>query len=259
MEDAINKQNLYADRITFGKWAKRNDQFSEEEPLQLIYDMFKRANPQLPSQLDIVEFGSAEGLVGEYFLGKLQAEGYISRLTIIDVVEEHLTANTHHETKKLHQDLLTMNIREVWNLGLARSILHYFSTEGQKVVLGNIYNALKSGAHFLSQNFIQKESDLGLYLQFNHAIGKHFELSSEEVLLKKFSKAGFRNIKKLGDLPTWHFRAHSLQERYNLSQEKILEMRSIILNTPLQLRTGFEVTSDGFTVPIPYTLFLMQK
>ena len=259
MVDPINEQNLAADKITYGKWSKKGDQFGDEEPLKLLYDMFVSAQPEIPRELDVAEFGSADGVVGEYFSNSLKKDGYTPTLTIIDAIKEHLEANENPSTNKIHSNLLTLELQDEYDLGISRSVLHYFSPESQKVVLRNILNSLKRGGYFLSQNFVQNESDLELYLEFNKRIGKSFQLATEEMIIQMMTSAGFENVRKVGDMPTWHYEGSNLQKRYELSEEAIREMREIILATPEEKRSGFGLTEDSFTVPVPYKVFLARK
>ncbi len=142
---------------------------------------------------------------------------------------------------------------------IGRSILHYFSEDVQKVVLKNIYNSLKSGGYYLSQNFVQLDSDLDLYLKLNRAIGKSFSLVSTEKLQTMFTEAGFTDVRLLGVLPVWDYSSENLQQRYELPDEEIQKFRKTIEETPSENRIGFKLTKNGFSVPIPYQVFLMKK
>lgn len=259
MKDEINQQNLAADRLTYGKWAARNDQFAAEEPLKLLYEFFTVAKLELSDDLKVIEFGSAEGKVGEYFKAKLIEQGKTVHLTLVDVVKEHLDANKNPETEKIRSDLAEMNLEPTYDLGIGRSILHYFSEDVQGIVLKNINNALKPGGYYLSQNFVQLDSDLELYLKLNHAIGKSFSLISIEKLTEMFKKVGFKDIRLLGALPIWDYSSENLQQRYQLPDEEVQGFRRMIEETPAENRIGFKLTDIGFTIPIPYKVFLMQK
>jgi hypothetical protein len=258
MLDSINQQNLKADRLTYGKWAARDDQFSSEEPLRLLYDFFVSAQPELPDSLKVVEYGSAEGKVGEYFKKKLVKAGKVVHLTLVDVVKEHLEANKNVETEKIHCDLAEMNLKPLYDLGIGRSILHYFSEGVQKIVLKNIFNSLRTEGYYLSQNFVQLDSDLELYLKLNRAIGKSFSLVSVESLQQMFEEVGFKEVRLLGALPVWDYSSENLQQRYQLPNEEIQRFKEMIEETPTENRIGFKLTNTGFTIPIPYKVFLMR-
>jgi len=259
MEDSVNKQNIKADKLTYGKWSKRDDQFADNEPLELIYKMFSEAKPELPESLNVIEFGSADGVVGEYFKKRLVEDSCVVNLSLLDVVKEHLDANPNDDTIKINKSLLEFDKQNEYDLGIVRSVFHYFSQEAQNKVIANIYNSIKPGGYFLSQNFVQTESDLGMYLDFNHMIGKDFQLTSEELVMNLFKNAGFEEVRKLGDLPVWHYTSDNLMKRYALSPEAIQKMRQKIEGTPEEKRTGFQLTKDGFTVPVPFKVFLMRK
>lgn len=259
MKDQTNEQNLKADEITYGNWASGNELFADEKPIKLLYEMFMAAKPELPETISIAEFGSAEGLVGEYFARQLKEDGYNTSLTLVDAIKEHLDVNVNPETSKLNKNLLDISFANEFDLGILRSVFHYFSKESQDLVASNIFRAIKPGGYFVSQNFVQYTDSLDLYLEFNHAIGKVFQLEQESEIVSMFERVGFKEVIHLGDLPTWHFAANKLQNRYKLTTEAIMHMREKIVNTPEEKRVGFEVTEDGFTVPIPYKVFLMRK
>lgn len=260
MNDEINKLNIEADRLTFGKWSKRNDQFAETEPLRILYEMFEKANMDLPDDPKVIEYGSADGIVGEYFRERLAQDGYNPQLTILDAVKENLDANTNPETRKVQINLLDLNVQNEYDLGLVRSVFHYFVPDAQKYVAKNIYNSLKPGGYLLSQNFIQPKSDLELYLRINRMIGKYFQIEADEgVITKMFSDTGFAEVRKLGDMPVWEYTSENLKTRYDLNDSNIQEMRQLILDTPEPSRRGFRVTETGFVLPVPYKVFLMRR
>ncbi len=152
-----------------------------------------------------------------------------------------------------------MYLDPVYDVGVGRSILHYFDEDMQPTVLKNIYNSLKPGGYYLSQNFVQLDSDIELYLELNKAIEKSFVLMSKDRLMKMFKESGFSEVRFLRALPVWNYSSENLQKRYSLSSEDIEAFRQTILNTPGSRRVGFKITDRGFTIPIPYQVFLMRK
>ena len=255
----VNAVNVKADRLTFGKWNDlTKDYFSNEKIIHELYAFFEKQKINLGKEIEIVEVGSAEGLVGEYFKKKLKKDRRV-HLTILDVVKEHLEKNRNKETKKVHLDLLKFNEIEKYGLVIMRSVLHYFSEEEQEIVLKNVYHSLKKGGYLLLSVFIQYPSSMNLFLELNKAVGKNLTLLSKEEVQHNLFKAGFENVKFLGELTTWNCSSGNLKKRYNLSKEKIELMRRLIEKTPLNGKQGFTVSKEGFSVPIPYKLFLMTK
>src|SRR5690606_31661660 len=87
MEDRINRQNLDADYRTRGKWAQIMDQFSNQENIKSVYKDFWDMRPNLPKNMKLSDFGSADGLFGSFFKKELEMQGYSVHLTIIDIIQ----------------------------------------------------------------------------------------------------------------------------------------------------------------------------
>jgi hypothetical protein len=259
MLDPINQQNLKADTPAYGKWAKLASSFADETPLRQLFELFiEKGRPQLPTHIELAEYGSAEGLVGEYFKKHL-SERHTATLTLFDAVVEHLNANKNPETKKIQSDLLELKHPSTFHVGLVRSVLHYFSKPNQVHVLENIRDTLTENGYVLIQAFIQNPKNLSVYLELNKLLGKAFQLISAEEVLDLMNNAGFKNCTALGSIPTFHFTSRSLQERYQLPDKTIQDMRAIIAASTPENKRDFRLTDTDFEVPVPYQVFLGQK
>ncbi|HYD89985.1 MAG TPA: methyltransferase domain-containing protein [Flavobacterium sp.] len=254
----MNKFNLLADKKVYGRWKELNaEYFSDPKTIEALYELFANSKTALPKDCGVVEFGSAEGMVGEYFKDMLSVNHRVS-LTIVDAIAEHVHANENPETEKIVADLLNYSEKERFDLAIARSLLHYFSIEEQKTVLKNIFNSLKSGGYFLVQAFIQKDEDLDLFLKLNRFVGKELQLVPITKLINQLEEVGFKVV-PLGDAPTWRCSSENLQNRYDLSNDELITMRNMIIQTANKSRRGFDVTDSGFTVPIPFQVLMAKK
>lgn len=256
---SINKFNVTADKQAYGKWAELNkDYFANPKIIDEFFRFFARAQPILPRAINIIEFGSAEGLVGEYF-AKLLSAGHRINLTILDVVPEHLQKNINPKTVKICKDLLQFDQREKYDLALARSLLHYFSFEDQLNALKIIHLSLKKGGYLLIAAFVQHPQTLALFLKLNSIVGKQLQLLPAEQIETLFSKSGFSSVSFLGDATTWNCSSNNLKLRYNLTQKQIEDMRSLIESTSDFKQKGFTLGPTEFTLPVPYKVYLLKK
>lgn len=256
---SINKFNVTADKQAYGKWAELNqDYFSNPKIIDEFFRFFTRAQPDLPETINIIEFGSAEGIVGEYFAKSLSTK-HKTKLTLVDVVPEHLQANTNPKTIKICKNILQFDQKEKYDLAIVRSLLHYFSTEDQQRVLEITHASLKKGGYLLIAAFIQRPESLELFLKLNRLVGKQLQLLTSQQLEKLFAQAGFTQTTFLGNATTWNCSSNNLKARYTLSDETIQNMRKLIQSTPTFEQKGFTLTMNGFTVPIPYRIYLLKK
>lgn len=255
--DKVNKQNLLADKNAYGRWAQVSEPFRSEESLRELYELFRSATPYLTEQLSIAEFGSAEGLVGEYFSERLSSQHRVT-LSLFDIVPEHLAANKNPGTVKILVDLLDLDLPPTYHLGIMRSVLHYFSRECQVVALQNIRRTILSGGYIVVQAFVQYPENLPLYMKLNHMLGKDFQLVGREDVLGLLETVGFSQVSILGKLKTFQFSQASLQRRYNLSSDLLEEMRNLIATTEPEKRREFSVSKNDFSVPVPYEVFLAR-
>lgn len=257
MEDRINRQNLDADYRTRGKWAQIMDQFSNQENIKSVYKDFWDMRPNLPKNMKLSDFGSADGLFGSFFKKELEMQGYSVHLTIIDIIQEHLDQNRDDTITTIQKDLLDLNLKQVFDLGLMRSVLHYFDMKNQPIVLRNIYESIKEGGYFLSQNFVQKEEDLELYSELNQMIGKNFQLIDRHGLLKLLIDAGFKEIQEI-DSDIWYHSHGDLKKRYGLGDVEIDLMRERVVERKSE-KSLFRLLEKGFEVPVPYVTFLAKR
>lgn len=254
---SLNTFNVRADKNAHGKWGEfTQDYFSHPEILEELWQLFSQANLILPNEIDVAEFGSAEGEVGEHLCRKL-AQTHETHLTIVDVVEEHLQKNANPRTRKVCADLLTYTEQGRYDLGLARSVLHYFSEDDQKRVLMNMRAALKPGGTLFLSTFIQHLNDLDLFLAVSKCVGKNLVLISQQRLEALFRAAGFTSVRLLGDATTWHCSSAHLQRRYNLSDARLQEIRTLIEEVPPENRAGFQLFPHEFTIPIPFKAYAL--
>ena len=257
--DEINRKNLEADKFTRGKWATFGSPFRNEKHLEELFSLFNATQINLPCEIKIADFGSAEGLVGEYFRNKLTQTGHNVSLTLIDTIKEHLAANKNVDTKKICKDLLTLDYPETFNLGLIRSVLHYFNKENQMIVLQNIRNSLLPSGYLLLQAFVQYPENMNLYMTMNRMIGKNFQLVDEKTIFEILEKSGYKNSILLGEVSTFYFDSKYLQKRYKLSDSTLEEMRKEVYSTPPENRLEFKISEIDFSIPVPYKVFLAQK
>lgn len=178
-------------------------------------------------------------------------------LTLIDAVQEHLDANENVETKKIRANLLELDVEPRFDLGLVRSLLHYFSLDEMHVLLENIRHSIKPGGYALFQLFVQDPNQMDLFMTLSRIVGKQLTLMSIEENLSVL-RQHFSTVKHLGAAKRWDCSSNNLAQRYSLSAKQLAEMREIILNTPEERRGSFTTSENGFTIPIPYEVILVQ-
>jgi len=256
---SLNQYNILADKNTYGKWKDVNGEyFSDPKTIEALYRLFAESNVLLPHHIELVDFGSAEGLVGEYFKQELSKKHSVN-LTLVDVVAEHLNANTDPETIKIHDDILTFSRENEYDLAITRSLLHYFSKDDQVKVVRNIYHSLKRGGYFLLQAFIQNDSDLNLFLKLNNYVGKKLQLIPLEEVSAMLGATGFVEITVLGDAPTWNCSSDNLKTRYDLSVQDLANMARLISDAQETDKRGFSLNGNAFTVPVPFNVLIARK
>ena len=226
--------------------------------MQELYSLFEKAKPILPNEITIADLGSASGDLGELFKKKL-SKNHKVKLYIIEIIKELLDKNKNKDTIKIYEDLRNFKENEIFDLAIMRSILHYFPKDEQLNVLKNVCNSLKNEGYLIIQTFIQKQSDLELFNKLNHYVKRNLQLLNKEDLIELFKKSGFSNIKNIGKISTWNLSSKDFQARYELTNEQINHLRSVVEKTNQENRKGFTLTKDRFTIPVPYQVFLLRK
>lgn len=253
----INESNIDAEKKSPEGWqAYRQAYFARAEPIEELWNLFDREEITLPSVINIIDFGGAEGDVGEFFKEKLTIKKLVN-LSVTDIRIDHLQENKNQKTMKIYADLRHFHYTNLFDLAIMRSILHYFSLEDQLHVLKIARESLKEKGYLLVQAFIQDPEDIELFYKLNKFVDRNLQLTSLEELLQMFERAGFSRVKNLRQISTWNLHSKDFQVRYGLSNQQVSYLRSIIENTTHTRR--FTITDKGFTIPIPYHVFLLQK
>ena len=255
-----NLLNVSADKNAYGKWATLNQEyFANPVIIKELFNFFQKAYPTLPKKLNIIDVGSAEGFVGEYFSQELLHQGFDVSLFLLDVVKEHLEQNKNPVTTKIHLSLLKFKEKEKYDVMIVSSILHYFSFEEQDLILKKMYEGLKKGGYLLLKAFIPFPESWGLFLMLNHFIGKDYQLLSQTALEQSLRKEFGKEVSFLGDATLWNCTSENLKSRYQLTDKQITTMRDLIQTTDKKSKNGFYLTPTGFTAPIPYKIYLCRK
>ncbi len=254
MNSQINNQNITHDSVTYGKWALLNKKyFSHPKIISELFNLFAASKVSLPILPKIIDLGSAEGLVGEFFWKKLGGS-----LTLLDIVKEHLEQNLNPHTQKICKNILEFNEKNTYDLIIMSSVLHYFSKTNQMRVLKNIRNALKQKGYFLLKVFVQQPEFLGTFLKLSKIMDRNPQLLSQKRLENNFKKAGF-SFQFLDNAIPWNVSLTELKNRYSVSQDKILKMKQIIKNSSSQERSYFTNKKESLILPVPYKVYLLRK
>ena len=257
--ESINQSNLNREVLSEKTWQAYSDAyFGKIEPIEQLWSVFSKQKINFLKKIAVADLGGAEGKVGEFFKEKLSKDHEV-KLYLVEIINQLLEKNHNKATIKINEDLKKFVKKDSFDLLIMRSILHYFPKEEQLQVLRNAYNSLKSGGYLLIQAFIQEQSDLELFLKFNHYVKRDLQMLSKGEVIDLFKRTGFSKIKELGSLPTWNLSSKAFQQRYNLTNVEIENLRKIIENSPLSKRKGFTVNSKEFTIPVPYIVFLLKK
>lgn len=255
--NSINAYNLKADKNTWGLWSQMNKEyFSNPKSAESLWKLFEKCNLSFKKELELVEFGSADGYLGKFFALKM-SKNHKVKLNIIDKIEEHLFANKDIDVEKIHTDLLELNVKRKFDLGLVRSVLHYFSKKDTLTVLHNIRNSMKPDSYVLFQLFVQDDKNMKLFLKLNRFVGKKLQLISLETNLTLINQV-FSKVDYIGDAMLWNCTSKNLAKRYSLSDNQIQQMKQMITNASSEEKKIFKINSEGFTVPIPYKVVLAQ-
>ena len=258
VHDKTNECNLQRDQKTYGHWSEvTQDYFSNSHTLRKLYTIFMRSKPSLTHHIDIIELGSAEGILGEYFARNLSRKRTVG-LTLVDRISEHLTQNKNQNTRKVCDDLLTFVEPESFDLCLMRSVLQYFKKESQRIVLKNAWISTKPGGHLLLQAFVPYQESIDLFITLNEYIGKQLVTMTSDEIKNMCTEVDFE-VNSLGTAPIWKCSSQSLRMRYDLTDSHIAEMISIIRKSPTKKRKGFKTNKEDFTIPIPYEVYLLKK
>lgn len=69
---SVNQSNLLADRKVWGQWSGHNKEyFANPDAAESLWQLFEQNKADLPQEIEVVEFGSADGYLGEFFVEKL--------------------------------------------------------------------------------------------------------------------------------------------------------------------------------------------
>src|SRR3989344_8069421 len=144
----ITRYNLEKDKNVLGKeWLSTyGGYFSDKENIELFINAVR---PILPDKkLDILYVMSASGLLGEKLIETLGK----GSLTIVDVSREHLDENKNPKTRKIHGDVLELDLEEMFDVVIMRSSMDYFSSKFLQVkLLEVIKKHLKPDGIFINQ------------------------------------------------------------------------------------------------------------
>lgn len=125
--------------------------FSSEKVLQSFWSKIQKYISQEKRDLHVADFGGGTGNLGEYVCAKLRVLGLSPKLTIVDLQEESLKANTNPTTEKVVGDIRTILLPHKQDIILMRSVLSYIPYEEQNAALLNILNHMNDSAHFFHQ------------------------------------------------------------------------------------------------------------
>lgn len=256
---SFNLENVSADSLAHGKWAELNrEYFANPKIINELFSFFKKEKVSFEEPANIIDLGSAEGLVGEHFANKIGIRKAVS-LTILDIVKEHLDANKNSSTEKICKDLLHFEEMGRYNLAIMNSVLHYFSKEDQLKVLKNIRRSLNKSGVFLLKAFIQYPENMELFHKLNRLVGKNLQLISAAELEEILEKTKFTESHFLGNATTWNCTSNNLRKRYDLSEKTISKMITLIKESPKNKKKGFTTKGNTFSIPIPYKVYLLKK
>ena len=253
MAKEITKYNLERDKNVLGKkWLSTyNNYFSDEQNIQIFIDSVK---PSLPKkELDILYVASASGLLGEKLVSTLGK----GRLTIVDISQKHLDENTNTETTKICADLLEMDLGKQFDLIIMRSSLDYFPSEELQIkVLKIIKRHLKKDGLFINQPCyiptIEKRNLLTEIYNSIDKIGDRFFQSTD--MDKIYKKAGLTKPQKIGDGKTMYITERGHTERYELTDNDIKKIQSIIKADSEYAK----ITKGGYELRFDFPIFLSK-
>ncbi|VVC71793.1 Methyltransferase domain protein [uncultured archaeon] len=265
---ALAKRNLHGDRNVQGKqWKTAVDGYwhSAKSAKDFIRLCRQELNA-LPDAPRVLELGSADGFLGESVCAYLRSKGKRPHLTLVDMSKAHLRENKHKHTRKIQADLLTLNLTKTaghFDLILMRSVLHYFpSAELQIQVLKRVRRHLAHGGVFLNQAFIAATPEESKLRSASRAttrkVGLRYMPYHRDVP-RFYAKAGFTNMRNLGDMPLVHPSLASLIRRSDLTRADIQRTRARYALVPARLRPHLTLTKTAFKRTIPYKVYAATR
>ena len=253
MPSEIAKHNLEKDKRVQGKdwFSTYGNYFADEENIASFVQTIKSHLPD--KELTILYAGSASGLLGERLLSNLGK----GSLTLVDMSQEHLNANTNPNTEKILGDLLELDLGRKFDLILMRSSLDYFPTRALQVqVLKIIKSHLQDGGVLINQPaYISDvhERDLisGAY-NAGDKIGKRLFQSTDIGSL--YEAAGLEQPVKIGDGKIMYLTEKDHIKRYGLNPDDVAVIQGILKGAV----QNAQVTKDGYSMKFEFPIFLAR-
>lgn len=254
----VNQVNVTQDQRTYGKWSLFNQEyFANPKIMSEFCEFVKQALKSTSGEINMLDLGSADGVLGEFVAKELRKNREVS-LTLLDIVPEHLSANSNPATKKIAMSVLDWEETDKYDLIIVRSLLHYFPKSDQLKIIKKIKQALTKTGVAVVAAFIQKPQSVKLFLELNKTIGKKLQLMNVAELEELFeiAKAKFTF---LGNATTWACSSENLKARYNLSKKELDALKDKISKEPGFEEKEFTIKGDKFTVPVPFKIYLLKK
>lgn len=228
-----------------------------------VLDSFVRAGEKhwagLPKKPRILYLCSGNGLLGEHLAEHLREKGLEPTLTIVDASPEHLEQNANPKTRKLQLDVLDMDLKEEFDVIIARSSQDYQPTpELQVKMLETVARHLKPNGIFINQaaSFDTEEArDLAdrIY-KTTPAIGdRHFQWHGDIGSL--YEKAGLMKPEKIGDAPVLALTHEDHSTRYGIIREDVTRIRGLIRAVPASKRKEIKVTGKGYKMNCLFPIY----
>lgn len=255
-----SKMNLIRDKNVVGSpWKKTyKGYFGNKKNVDLFV---KKILPFIPKKktLNILYAASANGLIGESLIKKLNKKGNANRLTLVDISKEHLKENKNKKTRKVLQDITNLKLNETFDVILMRSSLDYFSSEKMQIkVLKNIRKHLKEDGVFFNQaasmpTIVERNLANRIYTS-NKRIGRrHFQCKDD--VKQIYAKAGFKKFKKIGDAPVLLIADKEHRERYNLNDQQVERIRKLINKIPKRKRPSIKLIKEGYKMRFVFPIY----
>ncbi len=259
---SVSKRNLSADRRVLGKpWKKTyRGYFGRRLVMRQFVDAVL---PKIPKkrELRILYAGSGTGALGEELVEALGKKGITAKLTLLDASQEQLSQNSNPKTRKIQGDLLTAQMKELFDVIIMRSTLDYFpSKELQVRVLSRLRNWLAKGGVFFNQAAslptISERNLADRIYRSNPNIGqRHFQAAQDISAI--YQKAGFEKPRKIGDADALELTQTEHEQRYGVSKSQIRQIQRLIQKKPQAKH--LKVTAQGYRLRFGFPIYAARK
>lgn len=206
----------------------------------------------------IVDLGGGTG----FLLRELIRSNAVSGIQLVnlDVSPKQLALASDERIRTIQRSLTDFVRADAGNLNqrilfIMRSVLHYYGQQGLAPLLPHLRAQMRSGELFVHQTACsdqQADADCLNLLYERMQTGKWYPMTGQFVQL--LEKSGW-SVRSTSPAPVLLVTSRDLGKRYGVSPDRLVAIRSEIVQSFGEKRGVFEITPDGFRAFLHYKLF----